>query len=718
MQEELSVSGGGPTGAGLRCVLDGRDGRVVELVDESAGDAFVARTGRRGGLEVFDELERKWYTDLHTPCSIGELRRTEGQVSFVKRFEGAPFSLRCRWRGEQGGLSLEVDAALDEGAAMRSIRISFVLPVTPSLVSWAPSYPETSDVLAHPVHYCYLAGEKGKARTGIPMLTLYHPGRGGLSLVMPFELPKVQLNMGVEPADPTAWYVVEHVPRINAGAEVDTISPPEPRDLGAEPVVRFTEKHVGLRPGKVLRFGLWLFAHLPDWRVALGRVVERYRDYFEPHPQAARFGPGTGLNPANIDEAAVCLNRDFGVTHVWFHGHFEFHGEFLTDQALSEATYRWECEPYADWLNNLSVEQIRRQIDQLQAAGIATFLYGFNMHCDPTIIEKRKLHADEARNEDGQIARAYHDQPVMFFSPESPFGRQLLDQADRMTRTYPQIAGLALDNWNYTGIDFGHDDGITMVNNRPAANVNFSQQRMIGPLAEKMHSSGRFLCTNKGRTIESMRGVDCVLTESSGAEAYATFAYMNLCRNVYPAEHGAADDPGYAEGILKYLLIWGGQMGRDERQADLQQARAYQPLLALLQNRRWVFEPDPLTLPEGTSGQIFRIDERSPVNPGAVVVTVVREGQSWRDRSFRQRLQGGERNATSLGDLEGAPARAGQGGPSVCIRLADGVKFTRAEWLAVERSGQPPVACEIHRAGGQITVALPFLGCAGVLKLT
>ena len=684
----LSVSGGG-----LRGVLDGRNGRVVELVHESAGDAFIVRPGQPGGLEVFDELERKWYTDLQTPSSINELRLAEGEVSFVKRFEGAPFSLRCRWRGEEDGLSLEVDAALDEGAAMRSVRISFVMPVTPNLVSWAPSHPPPSDVLASPVRYCYLAGEKGKARTGIPMLTLYHPKRGGMSLIMPFDLPKVQLNMGVEPADPTAWYVVEHVPRINAGAWVDTISPPKPRDLGAEPVIRFTEKHVGLRPGKALRFGLWLFAHPPGWRVALGRVVQRYGDYFEPHPDAARFGPGTGLNPANIDEASVRLNRDFGVTHVWFHGHFEFHGEFLTDKVLADPAYRWECEPYADWLNDLSVKQIRGQIDQLKAAGIATFLYGFNMHCDPTIIEKRKLHADVARNEAGEIARAYHGQPVMFFSPESPFGRQLLDQVDRMTSTYPQIAGLALDNWNYTGIDFGHDDGITMVNSRPAANVNFSQQRMVGPLAKKMHSSGRFLCTNKGRTIESMRGVDCVLTESRGAEAYAAFAYMNLCRNVYPAEYRAADDPRYAESILKYLLTWGGQMGREERRADLKQARAYQPLLALLRSRRWVFEPNPLTSPEGSSGQIFRIDDRSPVNAGAVVVTVVREGQSWRDRSFREGL-------------------------SVSVRLADGEKFTRAEWLSVERSDEPPVVCEIHRVGQQITIPLPPFGCAGVLKLT
>lgn len=681
------------SGGGLRCRLDRRTGRIVELIDERAGDAFVSGRTRPGGLEVFDELERKLYSDLHSPSTVDEVKAGDGRVEFVKRFEGAPFALRCRWRADAAGLCLDLEARLLGEAAMRSVRLSLVLPVTGGLVSWAPSYPPASDVATRPVRYCYLADERGKARTGIPMLTLYHPAAGGLSMVVPFETPKVQLNMGVEPPDPTPWYVTEHVPRINAGAEVDTITPPEPAALGAEPVVRFTEKHVGLRPGKPLPLSMWLFAHEPSWRAGLGRVVERYAEHFRPHPDALRFGAGAGANPAIVDEQSIQRAREFGVTHAWFHGHFEFHGEFLTDEALADPAYRWECEPYPDWLNGLGVEQIRDQIRRLAAAGVGTFLYGFNMHCDPTIVEKRSLHADVARNEDSEIARAYHDQPVMFFSPESPFGRQLLDQMERMIATYPQIVGLALDNWNYAGIDFGHDDGITMVNSKPAASINFSQQRMIGAIAERMHDSGRFVYTNKGRTIESMRGVDCVLTESRGPEAYATFAFMNLMRTIVADDYGVEEDPACAEEVLKYSLVWGGQMGGKERQADLEQARAYRPLSALIRNRRWIFQPDPLDLPAGVEGQIFRIDERSPVNPGAVVVTVVRPDVGWREAVPSDEL-------------------------SVVVRVPQGAGLSRAEWLTVERSGQGPVDCPLSRDGQAVRVALPCLGAAGVLKLT
>ena len=688
-QDGLSLSGGG-----LRCRLDEKTGQIVELLHEAEGNSFVAADTLPGGLEAYDELDRRWYTDLHGKSTLTDVRRGKEEIAFVKRFVGAPFELRCTWRADKDGLHLDVDTALLPDQPMRSVRITLVVPATPELVSWAPSHPDPADVRSNPVRYCYLADERGKARTGIPMLTLWHPRRGALSMVVPFDVPKVQLNMGVEPQDPTKWYVPEHIPRINAGAEVDTVTPPEKQQLGDDPVIRFTEKHVGLRPGRPLRFAMWLFAHQPDWRPGMGRVVERYRDYFEPHPNAIKHAGGRfRANPSAVAPEQIVAVKDFAMTHAWFHGHFEFHGEFLTDEAMSDPDYRWLCEPYPDQFHDLSVEQIRGQVKMLKDAGIGTFLYGFNMHCDETIIEKRKLQPDVARNEDGQIARAYHEQPVMFFNPDSPFGRQQLDQMDRMIKAYPEIMGVALDNWNYAGIDFGHDDGVTMVNSKPAANINFSQQRMIRAIADKMHRSGRMVCTNKGRTIESFRGVDFVLTEARGAETYATFAYMNVFRTVAPAEYRAGDDAQYAEYVIKYLLIWSGQLSSMECQVDPAQARAYQPLLALMRNCRWVFEPDPLTLPAETKGQIFRIDPRSPFNPDSVVVTVVRPDVSWRDGDLKPSLQ-------------------------VAIRLSDMERFKRAEWLGVDRSDQSPVACSIGRENGRLTIDLPPMGSAGVLKLS
>jgi len=680
-------------GGGIRCGLDRYTGRITELKHVATGDIFASPKVGPAGLEVFDELDRVWYTDLQTPSTLSGMLTNQREVSFVKQFVAAPFALRCTWRWGGDGVRLHVEAFLHDGAPQRSIRISVVLPVTPRLVSWAPSWPPPSDVLADPVRYCYLADEKGKARTGIPMLTLFHRGKGGLSLCMPFERPKVQLNMGIEPFDPTKWYVPERIPRMNAGAEVDTVTPPDKGDLGDRPVIRFTEKHVGLRPGKTLPFAMWFFGHEPDWRPALGRVVETYRDYFEPHPAFAPLVGGTyGGNPNKTTPELLKGAEPFAFTKNWFHAHFEFHGEFLTDEACSDPNYRWVCEPYPTEFVDIGIERVRAGIRRLREMGNGTFLYGFNMHCDEKIIAKRRLEADVARNQEGDVARAYHEQPVMYFSPCSPFGSHQLDQMDRLMRMYPDIAGIALDNWNYAGIDFGHDDGVTMVGNKPAANLNFTQQRMIPAIAAKMHAAGRFVFTNKGRTIESLRGVDTVLTEAKGHQTYGTFAYMNLHRCVTPCEYESMKDAKYAEYVLKYVLAWGGQPSHFEAQSDPEQALAYKPLYDCIRNQRWVFSVDPLTLPDGCEGQIFRIDEGSPWNAGTVAVTLVRQGVSWRDGKFKKGLK-------------------------VKVRLPDLAAFKKAYWIGVEKSAAGPVKCRIIRKKGEITVMLPPVGAAGVVQL-
>ena len=119
---------------------------------------------------------------------------------------------------------------------------------------------------------------------------------------------------------------------------------------------------------------------------------------------------------------------------------------------------------------------------------------------------------------------------------------------------------------------------------------------------------------------------------------------------------------------------------------------AYKPLYDCIRNQRWVFTADPLTLPAGCEGQIFRIDERSPWNAGTVAVTVVRQDVSWRDGKVKKNLK-------------------------VKVRLPDGERFKKACWTGVESSAAGPVECKISRKKGEISVTLPPVGAAGVLQL-
>jgi hypothetical protein len=697
----------GLDGGGLHSLWDPATGRLTGLAwrssEASGAPAFswVASSQGGAGFEVFDELERVRYSDRGTPCRVSDLSVTQmgalKKVSFVKHFEGAPFAMKVTLTADIQGLRLETETVLQKQAdgqfpRQRNVRVSFVLPAAESVLGWAPGYPDPSPLTVSPVRYCYGMQEPGLPRVGIPLYSMYAPGKAGLGIAMPLDLPKVQLSLGPEPEDPSGLYVEVNPESPMAEVALAHVTAPAPLKPEEIRVVRLTEFLVGLTADRPLRFAVLLFPHAPHWRPALGALVRMYPDYFGMQPKmrslwGSRLGANVHVTPSDL----AVYNR-FGATTSWLHTHFYRHGEFIPPEAVCNPDYTFFCEPYASEYPDNSVNKNRRVIDLLSDNGQAVFLYGFNMHCDTITVVQRGLFADVTRNRDGSVTKCYHDQPVMFFSPESPFGRHQLEQMDLMLKLYPRIMGIALDNWSYGGIDFAHDDGITMFGNRPAASVNFSQQRMIGAIAGKWHSAGRLVMVNKARTIESLKGADSMLSEAEGSEIFAMFAYMCLDRHLHPNEYEAAKNPKYAEYTLQYTLEWGGQIGSGQEAADPDMTQAYYTLLLGLRNRTWVLDPDPLTLPAGARGNIFRIHPQSPWDPGDIVVPLFRPGVTLAQCKFADGLK-------------------------VKVRLPEGGRIARASWLGVEDYRKPALACRVEKKGGEITLSLPPVGAAGILRL-
>jgi len=701
-QQELELDGGG-----LSSTWDPVRGIMTRLSYRSPGDSgaeeyvFFDPGLGSAGFEVFDELERVRYSDRSTPGVTGNFRvsrlGTLKKVQFDKRFEGAPFVIHVTLTADASGLHLEYETTLLQLAdgrwpAQRNLRVSFVMPAREELIGWAAAYPDPTPIKEKPIRYCYGIQEPGLPRTGIPLYTAYVPERAGVSIAMPLELPKVQLNMGPEPEDPAPLYVDIELGRPNAGASLGYRTQPPPLVPEQIKVIRFTELFVGLIADRPLRFAVRLFGHQPHWRPALGRMVEAYPEYFRMNPRMRSiYGSRLGSN-VKVGPGELALFKRFGATATWLHTHFHRHGEFIPPEAVLDEDFTFFCEPYARDYPDNSVRKNRKVIDALTDNGQAVFLYGFNMHCDTITVFQRGLFADVARMADGSRTRCYHDQPVMYFNPRSPFGSHQLRQMDLMIKLYPRIMGIALDNWAYGGIDFAHDDGITMFGHRTGANVNFSQQRMIPAIAEKLHSRGRLVMINKARTIESMKGADSMLSEARGSEIFAMFAYMCLDRHLHPNEYRGSEDAEYAEYALKYCLEWGGQLGRGMVSADPGMSESYYRLIRGLRNRTWVLDPDPLGLPEGTRGNIFRIHPDSPWNPGDIVVTVVRPQVRLADGNFAEGLQ-------------------------VAVRLPEADKIARATWLGAEHSDRPAAACRMTRSGDELLVDLPPVGSAGLLRL-
>jgi hypothetical protein len=120
--------------------------------------------------------------------------------------------------------------------------------------------------------------------------------------------------------------------------------------------------------------------------------------------------------------------------------------------------------------------------------------------------------------------------------------------------------------------------------------------------------------------------------------------------------------------------------------------KAYRPLTDAMIGKRWVFDADPLTLPAGYQGQIFRIDPAA-AHGGDVVVSLADTKRSWQDDKLTE-------------------------GVVVTVRLPDAGQFKHATWLGAEKSSQAPQEVEMKFEGETITLKLPPTGAAGILRLS
>ena len=306
---------------------------------------------------------------------------------------------------------------------------------------------------------------------------------------------------------------------------------------------------------------------------------------------------------------------------------------YITADALKDPSLTWRCKPHSG--RELSLARNREMVAQMNKAGVPAFMYFYNVHANAETIRKR-FAADLMLGEAGKPNIQYQGEPALRAQPGSPFGRHLIEQMDLMLKAYPEAPGFFVDNFSIQWVDFAHDDGVMMIRHRPAYDLNRNHQ-VIGPICfEKAHKAGKVIMVNKLATIESARGVDMVLLEGMTLDGLKMNALPCAYRAVFPTRFNLPRGQP-AERGMQYLLIWGGTPGPT--------VPAYRPLTDALIGKRWVFDPDPLTLPAGFEGQIFRIDSspRACQSPSACP----RPGSLGRQPGWRWSA------------LTGAPSRAG-----------------------------------------------------------
>lgn len=225
----------------------------------------------------------------------------------------------------------------------------------------------------------------------------------------------------------------------------------------------------------------------------------------------------------------------------------------------------------------------------------------------------------------------------------------MIRQAKEMVEAYPASAGFFWDVYGRSYMfDFAHDDGITMVNNKPAYYSEFMYHRLMADhIRPLLKSKGMLITANKPVTIVSCRGLDGIMSMEDAPREdspgwITAQSFLGLNRHMLILEANMNN----VEMTYLHCLRYGmfdtdlrrtdrrGSLAEERLKANAELARRYRPFIERFRGKKWIFHPEALELPPHTEGNIFRLAD------GSVMVTMV---SAWRHlrqaEGFNERLE-------------------------------------------------------------------------------
>ena len=556
---------------GLSATIDAAVGQMTELCLRRNDFGRWNVTPVR--LEVDDRLEPGHFRDGETPCKV-EVTRSRGRIMLKKRYRGAKFTILESWSARGEEIRWRVEAVLDKGQPERSVRIRQFIP-------WPTDEPYGWMSWTAQQHFPKMLFHLGMTRIvygdvcfgmAIPLFTVYDPRADvGLAVAKPFGFRVPQ------------WGLFFDGYR-GGGMTVES-------------------EHLKLSSDRNATTELMLHPTAGDWRPALGWLFKKYPAHFLPgHPRVSELLEGGYLDGrpyVTPEEAGIA--KDYGAKVVEIHKHYPNYGHYFPEKG------EWRC---ADDVHarTTSPTVIRRAIRMFKKKGIQPLLYiqlagdGQKEYAEQNFPESIALNVDGNR-----MGVRRQDIWIMNSDPSLPFGKHISREIDRFFKMYPEAGGLFWDQACYDDIDIAHHDGITMVNNKPAYKLVFCYERHRDKLVKKAHKRGMLVSANGPVNIELAAGLDQIMAE---AQSWTADVLQYTCIARPLVLYAPPRSVPQAEQIFHKCLLTGATCYMAPRskfdKAIDQLYRMYAPLLSLLNGREWVLEPDPLTLPDGVLGNIFR----------------------------------------------------------------------------------------------------------------
>jgi len=607
--------------------------------------------GYLGYVRVYDERDDRWYDDLSDGFRVTAAAKRGNKVTLTKKFRGAPFVLRLTLELAADGLLWQVRAEkANSKVADRSLRVGFNFPLQAGWDVWAPcrdgefTFDGMDDFNFNHVQITFVSPRE----IILPMVSHYNKDLDvGYSMLEPIDA-KV----------PAARFQFENGEKgFNWG-----YARKRPRAFQTLEALNYYIGLVGKRP---MTTQVMLVFHEGDWRPGLGKVYKKYQEYFDPDSKAIYDFEGV-FNCGGIEIGEDPKPwTDLGLKTLEVHGHFEAYSDYYQDgkdrwmrnRVMEQLHRKWQAPvppgakslaknasntPRANawyiqkWLASHSDEEIadelfgpdwrergidlekalyhtraniKKQLTRIVKAGICPFWY-FNYTDGFRPWAEERWPDAICRDQDGRpIPSGWRMCHNMNADMSTSFGKFCEASVKKILAEYPMLKGFFLDCFRHYEVDFAHDDGITVVDNKPAYSVNFSYDEITRRMKKHMRATRRPMAifANKPQTIRCMRHVDGMLLEGGGDVYEEKYFWACIAKPNFFMWTSTAH--GMEENLRRSVLH--GCFPKVDKGQDHEQAvrlyRRYLPLYEQFRRRVLCFEPDPLRVPKGARGKLYTV---------------------------------------------------------------------------------------------------------------
>ena len=284
----------------------------------------------------------------------------------------------------------------------------------------------------------------------------------------------------------------------------------------------FSRGNLRISKARPLRFAMDLTAHEGDWRPALGWMVKRYPQFFDPpNPKSAQIA-GCGafcssyageLDAEKMQAMACRVNWGYGFTFPYIGMYLpyveegrewtSFEGRKTSTRTLDELARKWQAAGIHTLAEFVTTEWGYKTLDgkriptadaSVAKVDAATFRDG-DAWQDSTHFLLEKLPGATLFGTDGKPVFSALDLPqanVVIDPGEPVLGEFLVDQARRFIREVPHCAGICIDRMDWLEqYNPRRDDGFSWFEGKPARSLRVSWLQVMDRLGPLLHGTAR-----------------------------------------------------------------------------------------------------------------------------------------------------------------------------------------------------------------------------------